>query len=268
MESRIIHKLEPVISEVKKKTGINIKNFKGSFLERRIIHRMCDVGISDYDEYVKFLSTNFNEAGSLYDSFSINVTKFFRDPNVWKIFEQEIMPNFCDSNRSSSILAWSCGSSTGEETHSLSILLNESLNKQIKYKIFGTDINDNAIVKAKKGIYKKESLLHVNEQQLTTYFEKLNDDQFQVKPIIKNKIEYEKSDMMKMSGKLFDIIFCRNVLIYYDKNAHEIIFKKFFDLLKKDGVLVLGQDESMIGTKNRNYFNLLYPRERIYQKKN
>ena len=73
--------------------------------------------------------------------------------------------------------------------------------------------------------------------------------------------------MMKTSGKIFDIVFCRNVLIYYDKNSHEEIYKKFAEVLRTDGILVLGQDESMIGTKGNDFFDLPYPKERIYQKK-
>ena len=268
MDSKINQRLEPVISEVKKKTGIDIQNFKPTFLERRILHRMRFIGISNYDDYVNLLSTSYSEAESLYRSFSINVTRFFRDPHVWDKFEHDIMPYFFNPTRFSPIYVWSCGSASGEEPQSISILLDELLkNMPLGYRVFATDINSDAIAHAKKGVYKKENLIHVSQQRLFTYFDKIQDEQFQIKPEINNKIEYERTDMMKSTLKTFDVIFCRNVLIYYDKNLHQIIFQKFFNMLKKDGILILGQDESMIGTKGSDFFDLLYPKERIYRKK-
>lgn len=267
MEPKIIHKLDLVINEVKKKTGINIQNFKHAFLERRILYRMRNLGISDYDEYLKLISTSFDEAKSLYAIFSINVTKFFRDPHVWKKLEQDIVPELLNKTRFSPIRAWSCGSASGEESHSISILLNESLHgHRFGYQVYATDISIDAIDHAKKGIYQNENLINVSTQRLNTYFEKSLEGTYQVTPQIGKQIEYEVVDMMKISGKLFDIIFCRNVLIYYNKETHEQIFKKFANVLKKDGILVLGQDESMIGTDGDNFFDLIYPKERIYKK--
>lgn len=268
MDSNIIHDLDPVIYEVKKKTGIAIQGFKPAFLERRIRYRMRSLGILNYEEYVKMLSSNHDEAKSLYSTFSINVTRFFRDPYVWDRVEQDIIPNFLTKTRSSPIHAWSCGSASGEEPHSISILLNDSLkDSRIGYRVHATDISPNAIAHAKKGIYRNENIVNVTPKRREMYFEKTPEEQFKIDPKISNQIKYEQIDMMKTSGKLFDIIFCRNVLIYYDKKSHEIIFKKFADVLKKDGILVLGQDESMMGTNGDNFFELPYPKERIYQKK-
>lgn len=268
IEPKIIHKLDPVINEVKKKTGISIENFKPAFLERRVHYRMRTIGMENYEDYVKLLSTSFEEAKMLYAAFSINVTKFFRDPHVWEKLEKDVIPMFFRTTRFSPVRAWSCGSASGEEPHSISILLNDCLGEQkTGYQVYATDINAEAINKSKKGVYKKESLINVNSQRINTYFEMIQKDYFQVDSRIRSKIEYDKTDMMKVTGKFFDIIFCRNVLIYYDRDAHEQIFKRFFDALKKDGILILGQDESMIGTKGSELFELLHPKERIYQKR-
>lgn len=268
IEPKIIRRLDPVILEVKKKTGININNLKPAFLERRILYRMRNLGISDYDQYVKLLSDNFDEAKSLYLTFSINVTRFFRDPHVWDMLESTVIPNFIKKTRFSPIRAWSCGSASGEEPHSISILLNESLNgNRVGYQVYATDISAKAISHAKQGIYLKENIVNVSTEKQNKYFTKTPEDKFQIDSQISNKIEYEQIDMLKNTGKLFDIVFCRNVLIYYDKEAHEQIFKKFASVLKMDGILVLGQDESMIGTKGNDFFDLTFPKERIYQKK-
>ncbi len=266
MDSTIIQKLDPVIDEVYKKTGISIQNFKPTFLERRIMYRMRSIGISDYEEYLRTLSSDFDEAKSLYAAFSINVTRFFRDPLVWEKLENEILPNLVKNNENPSIRAWSCGSASGEEPHSISILLDEFSKSKIKYHVYATDINNEGIIHSKKGIYEKTNLENVSSSRMLKYFLKDENQKFNVKQEIKNKIEFEKIDMLKTNRKLFDIIFCRNVLIYYPKEVHQKIYEKFFEALKPNGILILGQDESMRGTNGSNFFELLFPKERIYQK--
>ena len=153
MDSKKIQSIDAVISEMKKKTYVNIQNFKPTFLERRINHRMRDIGISDLEKYIKMLSTSMDEIENLYSSFSINVTKFFRDPSVWNTFEHQILPTFYNKCDFPSIHLWSCGSATGEEPYSIAILLDKYLkNKQIDYQILGTDINENAISKDRKSV--------------------------------------------------------------------------------------------------------------------
>ena len=267
-ELKSIHKLDIIKSEVKKKTGKDIDNLKPTFLERRILYRMRILGIKDHEEYIQKISTSVDEAKSLYVAFSINVTKFFRDPQVWEKLEKEIMPKFLTPVRFSSIHAWSCGSASGEEPHSISMLLKDTLKqKGTSYQVYANDISPEAIARAKKGIYRDVNLVNVNSKRLNDYFNKTSEGQYEVIPEIKNQIEYENIDMMNTKRKHFDIIFCRNVLIYYDKDLHETIFKKFSEMLKKDGILILGQDESMVGTKGSDFFETLHSKERIYQKK-
>lgn len=267
IESEISFQLESIISEIRKKTGKNIQDFKPVFLERRVQYRMRILNISDLDEYIKLLTSSWNEAEALYSSFSINVTKFFRDPQVWEKLEQETISNLIGNSKTFPIKAWSCGSASGEEPNSISIILRELLKGSgHNYQIYANDINQDAINRAKKGIYRNANLVNVNNQRKRNYFDKISEDQYQIKHEIKNKIEYENIDLMKTYGKVFDIIFCRNVLIYYDKNSQEGIYRKFSESLRDGGVLVLGQDESMIGTRGKEYFELLHPKERIYRK--
>lgn len=267
IESESSFQLESIISEIRKKTGKNIQDFKPVFLERRVQYRMRILNISDLDEYIKLLTSSWNEAEALYSSFSINVTKFFRDPQVWEKLEQETISNLIRRSKTFPIKAWSCGSASGEEPNSISIILRELLKDSgHNYQIYANDINQDAINRAKKGIYRNANLVNVNNHRKRNYFDKISEDQYQIKHEIKNKIEYENIDLMKTYGKVFDIIFCRNVLIYYDKNSQEVIYRKFAESLKDEGVLVLGQDESMIGTGGKEYFELLHPKERIYRK--
>jgi chemotaxis protein methyltransferase CheR len=267
IESKTSHHIEKIISEIKKKTGKNIQDFKPVFLERRIQYRMRILNITELGEYVELLSNSWNEAQSLYGSFSINVTKFFRDPQVWEKLEKETIPNLIAKSKSSRIKVWSCGSASGEEPHSISIMLDKLLKGSGKdYGIYANDINHDALIRAQKAEYRNANLVNVSNLIINNYFEKISEKFYKVKLNIRNKIQYEEMDLMKTSGRMFDIIFCRNVLIYYDKNSQEDIYRKFSELLRDGGILVLGQDESMIGTKGKEFFELLDPKERIYQK--
>ncbi len=266
---KIVDKLTPLFNSVKSKTGMDISNFKHTFLERRIHYRMRILGVDDYADYLNLLSSNHDEPKMLYMALSINVTKFFRDPSVWDFLDNIAIPELITASNLRSISAWSCACASGEEPHSVSILLDEYYKqKQITYSVFATDISQKAIEHSKEGIYVDANLINVSSERMDENFTKISDGKFQVKIAIRNKITYQKIDMVKGIPKTFDIIFCRNVLIYYDKDTHESLFKMFHSKLKSNGLLVLGQDESMIGTKGNQYFELLDVKNRVYKKIN
>lgn len=263
----VIENIDDVIVAVRNQIGINLTNYKDSFLERRISFRMMNLNIENYSDYVKLISNNFDEAKKLYAQLSINVTKFFRDPPVWDFLRESIIPRLLTENRLTSIAAWNCACASGEEAYSTSILLDESLKDAgINYQIFASDVSSSAIEHAKKGIYTNENVKNVSPVEIIKYFEKTPEGEFAIILEIKNKIKFLKADMMKNTGNHFDLIFCRNVLIYYEKQIHDLIFKNFFNQLKKEAFLVLGQDESMIGTKGDELFELVDAKQRIYKK--
>ncbi len=264
---KIVDRLTPLFNSVKSKTGIDISNFKPTFLERRIQYRMRLLELDNYADYLNLLSRDCDEPKLLYLALSINVTKFFRDPPVWVFLDSIAIPELITASNLRSISAWSCACASGEEPHSVSILLDEYYKqKQITYSVLATDISQKAIEHSKKGIYVDANLIHVSPKRLDENFTQISDGKYQVKTSIRNKITYQKIDMVKRMLNTFDIIFCRNVLIYYDKNTHESLFKMFHSKLRPNGLLVLGQDESMIGTKGNQYFELLDPKNRVYKK--
>jgi len=264
---KIIDRLTPLFNSVKSKTGIDISNFKPTFLERRIQYRMRILEIDNYADYLNLLARDCDEPKLLYLALSINVTKFFRDPSVWVFLDGIAIPELITASNLRSISVWSCACASGEEPHSVSILLDEYYKqKQIIYSVLATDISQKAIEHSKKGIYVDANLIHVSPKRIDENFTQISDGKYQVKTSIRNKITYQKIDMVNGIQNTFDIIFCRNVLIYYDKNTHESLFKMFHSKLRPNGLLVLGQDESMIGTKGNQYFELLDPKNRVYKK--
>jgi len=261
--------LKEITEFVHKKRGLNLSYFKPAFLSRRIGVRMKILNMTTSSQYAELLNSDLNEVGSLYDSLSINVTKFYRDKKVWQVFENKIISNLLkDSKISEKSRIWSCGCASGEEPYSLAIMFSEALdNPKNKIKIQATDINSHALQNARKGIYTIDNLKNLDELLITKYFKKIDSTKYQVIDKIKDLVSFNLADITTFPISYLDVIFCRNLLIYYGKEAQDLIFKKFFTVLKPNRFLVLGMDETLWGHKLQNSFLSLHPRDRIYQKK-
>lgn len=245
--------------------GKDLRQFKKPFLNRRISARMRSVGVQTGSEYAKLLEEDRDEPTLLFKSFSINVTEFYRDSFVWQSISSQILPQIAKTNKAVKI--WSAGCATGEEPYSLAILLKEAAAaKSLKFSIIATDINKEAIQKAKEGRYAQPSLKNLQQDVLSKYFSQLDNNTYEVKPEIKETVSFGHGDILSFNVGQIHLITCRNVLIYYDKPAQELIFKKFYRTLTNDGYLVIGQDETMMGVEAAKLFSCVLPRERIYIK--
>jgi len=261
--------LQQIKESVLKNHGLDLSYFKPAFLARRIHVRMKMLNMRSSSEYVNFLNSKPNEIGSLYDSLSINVTKFFRDKQVWQFFMQKVIPNLLEVIKpTDTIRIWSCGCASGEEPYSLAIMFNEVLqNTDHKFKILATDINLNSLREARTGVYTNDNLKNLDTRLITKYFKKIENDKYQIIEKIKNLVSFNVGDITTFPATYLDVVFCRNLLIYYEKDAQDLIFKKFYTVLKQNRFLVLGMDETLWGHKLQNSFIPISARDRIYQKK-
>ena len=261
--------LKEITEFVQKKRGLDLSYFKPAFLTRRIGVRMKMLNMTNSLQYAQLLNSDLNEVGSLYDSLSINVTRFYRDKQVWQIFGNKIIPNLLkDSKTSEKLRIWSCGCASGEEPYSLAIMFSEALdNPKNKIKIQATDINSHALQTARKGIYTIDNLKNLDPLLITKYFKKIYSTKLQVIDKIKDLISFNLADITTFPVSYLDVVFCRNLLIYYGKESQDLIFKKFHIVLKPNRYLVLGMDETLWGHKLQNSFLSLDPKNRIYQKK-
>jgi len=261
--------LQQIKESVLKNHGLDLSYFKPAFLARRIHVRMKMLNMRSSSEYVNFLNSKPNEIGSLYDSLSINVTKFFRDKQVWQAFMQKVIPNLLEVIKpTDTIRIWSCGCASGEEPYSLAIMFNEALkNTDHKFKILATDINLNSLREARTGVYTNDNLKNLDTRLITKYFKKIENDKYQIIEKIKNLVSFNLGDITTFPATYLDVVFCRNLLIYYRKDAQDLILKKFYTVLKQNRFLVLGMDETLWGHKLQNSFVPISARDRIYQKK-
>ncbi|UCG89708.1 MAG: protein-glutamate O-methyltransferase CheR [Candidatus Heimdallarchaeota archaeon] len=226
-----------------------------------------------YKQYWILLSEDKKEFSLLKRNFSINVTSFFRDPEVFtlfmelfKIYVREII----NRNNLSRIRIWSAGCSNGSEPYSISIILHQILQHKLSYynvKIHATDINEDTLAIAKTGKYPDSVSKEVSEEYLEQLFIKTSDSHYQIKMSLRNLVKFDSMDLMADSFpfKDLDVIFCRYVSMYFHKSQKELLVRKFYDLLNPGGLLILGGTDR-IPVSLQNLFNPLSVKKSIYQK--
>lgn len=257
--------------EIFKDTSMDFNQYKNNYLKRRLNVRMRVKGVSTYDKYLRIIKSDSNEYNFLLNDITINVTQFFRDPEVFHIIENEILPLVIYEKvkkKRKVMRFWSAGCASGEETYSLSILIKDLLDEKFDtfiVSIYGTDIDNNCLEAAKKGKYLPRQVENVKPRDLNRYFA-FNGEMYEISDEIKEMVRFRKQDLFNgIKGGHYDIIFCRNVMIYFTKDMQEKLFETFYNSLNIGGYLVIGKTEGLFGN-SRHKFEIVNCRERIYQK--
>ncbi|MBF0274419.1 MAG: protein-glutamate O-methyltransferase CheR [Nitrospinae bacterium] len=251
-------------------SGNHFEENKKYFFEKQVFSRMKEIGVNTAQEYLSLLIKNpkGEELKKFVEELTTNETYFFREKKQLDCFVQEILHTIKElKSPTVPINIWSAASSSGEEPYSLAILINEKF-PNLNYKILGTDINRRVLSMGEKGVYSKRSLKDVPEHIISKYFENKNNEFF-LKESIKRHVKFQQLNLIDnfamSSIKYHDVIFCRNVLIYFDEKHRKKIIESFYRSLNKGGYLFLGHSESL-GRDLQN-FKLLNQRNNItYQK--
>ena len=253
--------------------GLDLARYKPAFIKRRLDRRMRMLNISEYSQYAHVLKNDRKEFEEIFLSLSINVTNFFRDSAVFDRFQLSILPQILSNlGENKKIRIWSAGCASGEEPYSIAIMFKQILGKitNLDVKVVANDVNNTAIEFAERGRYPVKSVESLPHDVIKNNFQKISDDgnniEYEVMQSVKDMVTFKVGDILSDNMQFFDVIFCRNVLIYYEKEAQELILTKFYKSLKDSGYLVLGMDETMFGRRCQKLFNPLMARERIYQK--
>jgi chemotaxis protein methyltransferase CheR len=252
-------------------TSLDLNQYKDNYLKRRIAVRMHVKKIPTYREYIHLLTKDPEEYGELLSDLTINVTQFFRDPEVFHILEEEFLPLLIYhkvKSRRRVIRIWSAGCASGEEPYSLAIIMHDLLGSEIDnfiVTILGTDIDSESLASAKEGVYLPRQIENVRLGYLNSYFS-FDDDMHHLSEEIKDMVRFKKLDLFsEIKGGNFDLILCRNVIIYFTKEMQFKLFENFYESLNWGGYLVLGKTETLLGDTQRR-FEAVNTRERIYQK--
>ena len=240
---------QTVFSLLKAAFGVDFSHYKESTINRRITRRMVINQINEVKEYTEYLRIHPKELQALFDDMLIGVTNFFREPQTFAILEEKIFPNLLNRTVKEPVRIWIPGCSTGEEVYSIAIALEEFLESKEKTdvtaQIFGTDLNQKNIDKARQAIYGKNIEENVSPERLHRFFVRVNGN-YQIKKSLRDMCIFAKQDLTKDPPfSNLDMICCRNVLIYFDSTLQEKIIPTLHYALKPDGFLVLGESESI-----------------------
>lgn len=252
---------EQFIKNIKGKTRIDLSLYKEAQMKRRLISLYEKRGFSNFTEFFEEIDRNGDMYYEFLDRMTINVSEFYRNYKRWQVLEEKILPGLLE--RSSNLKVWSAACSTGEEPYTLAMILSK-LMPLSKVKVLATDIDENVIARAKLGIYPERSLHEVPEDMKKKYF-KREGSNYIVNDEIKKTVQFKKQNLLSDTfDSNFDLIVCRNVLIYFTEEAKETLYMKFSHSLKKQGVFFVGSTEQIF---NADRFSFTSADTFFYQKK-
>jgi len=235
---------------VHKELGINLSAYKQEQLNRRINSLMTRVGIKTLDEYSKVIKNNSQQKQKFLDFITINVTEFFRNPELFADLEKQISKELLPNTPNLKI--WSAACSIGCEPYTVGMILNK-LAPNGRHNIIATDIDDTILARAKVGEYTQNEMKGVSSSDLSKYF-KIKDDKYYIESKVKNMVTFKKHDLILDRYETgFDLIICRNVVIYFNNDIKQEIYKKFSNSLKKGGLLFVGATESIYNYKDYGF---------------
>ncbi|MCK5099966.1 MAG: protein-glutamate O-methyltransferase CheR [Desulfobacteraceae bacterium] len=271
-----------LLEKISRNRDIDFSHYRDTVLKRKIQSRMHATDCKDYWEYLMLLNTNPLEYDSLIQAMTIKVSEFFRNPDVFVLMREIIVPEIIAQKQQSedkNIRAWSCGAAWGQEAYSMAILFCETLGKRLRnvdLQITATDIDPEVVETAPWGAYEKLSLNRVPPHLLYKYFIRLK-DRYVLKDRIRNLVSFKYHDVL--SGRLnynhlnpnhlnqgMDLVLCRNLLIYFRK-AHQVkALSNIYNSMNPGGFLLLGKTETL-PAQIMERFEAIDLRDRIYRKK-
>lgn len=237
--------------KLKLKTEIDLDLYKEPQMKRRIGNLVTRAGMDSYSDYFDRVVKDKDEFASFIEYLTINVSEFFRTPEKFGKLETDVIPDLL--TRSSRLNIWSAGCSIGAEPYSLAIIMKE-LTPNTRHRILASDLDVEILAKAKRGIYTSNELKAMTPQRRSRYFDVVEGDKFAVKQEIKNCIEFKRHNLLKdpfESG--FDLILCRNVVIYFTEEAKDQLYANFFKALKPGGILFVGATEAILNFRKLGY---------------
>ncbi|CAN5774686.1 N/A [soil metagenome] len=255
--------------KIQRERGFNSPFYKDKCLRRRIAVRMRARGRFGYAEYTQLLDSDPAEYDRLLDTLTINVTKFFRNADMWSAIEQEVLPSLFDSCERRCRI-WSAGCSSGEEPYSISILLRQWAEQHgreaelRRFAIEGTDIDPGCLAAAERGEYPALSLVETPPALRDRWFS--SGPPYRLHEEALRNVSFRRQDLISDTppGE-YSLIVCRNVIIYFEREVQERIFQAFYDALVPGGFLVLGKVETLMG-RTRSLFAPVNPRQRLFRK--
>jgi two-component system CheB/CheR fusion protein len=265
-ERQLLHKL---FTQVRGRTGRDFSRYKRSTIMRRIQRRMQLHQIEKLEDYLTYVRLQPEEARALADEFLVTVTNFFRDPEVFRALETHVIPRLFDEKRAGDALrVWSVGCATGEEAYSLAILLSEEAARReqsTKVQVFASDLHDRSLRSAREGLYSGNIDADVSPERLAQFFTKQSGG-YRVRQELRELVVFAAHNLLADPPfSRIDLIACRNLLIYLQRDVQRDVVELFHYALRPEGVLMLGTSETV---GRSDLFRLEDKKHCFYRKRN
>jgi chemotaxis protein methyltransferase CheR len=236
-------------------SGIVLGEHKKELVYSRIARRVRKLNLQNFGQYCQYLAANQDtETNDFLNAITTNLTSFFRESHHFEFLAKEIIPQWKKEKKSKPIRIWSSACSTGPEPYSIAITLDKNmLVKDYNLKILATDLDSEVLAKARKGEYPVADIEQLPRNYLSNFLRSKGSDVGQVKENIRNMVQFNRLNLLgpwPMRNK-FDVIFCRNVVIYFNKETQKELFDRLADSLVEGGYLFIGHSETLHGMTDR-----------------
>lgn len=255
---------------VKSNYGINLMEKKRALVKSRLYNVLLQYGFTSFTEYFDFVRSDKtgNSLNTLINKITTNHTFFMRESEHFKYFRNNVLPYLKTSVHVKDLGIWSAGCSSGEEPYTLAMIIDEFFSDEKMWwdtEILATDISSKVLDTARQGIYSSESIADIPNRWKINYFKKHDDDTFEIDKRIKKEVIFRKFNLMEEIfpfKRKFHVIFCRNVMIYFDNQTKNKLVNKFYDFTERGGYLFIGHSESI----NRDETAYKYIMPAVYRK--
>ena len=255
---------------IKDHSGINLKDEKKTLLVGRLSSIVKEHNLNSFMEYYQLLKKDQEGKvlSQLIDKITTNHTFFMRESQHFNYLNQEVLPYMKMAVKDKDLRVWCAASSTGEEPYTLAILLADFFkNEAVMWdkRLLATDLSLSVLEEAKRGIYSKEKLSTLPKIWVLNYFDKISEEQYQVKRTLRKEVVFRRFNLLEPQfpfKKKFHIIFCRNVMIYFDNDTKTKLISKLYDSLEHGGYLFIGHSESI----SRETTKFQYVQPAVYRK--
>ncbi|CAN5535565.1 PAS domain S-box protein [soil metagenome] len=248
--------------------GFDFTGYKRASLMRRVRHRMDQVGVENFDEYLDTLQASADEFSALFNTILINVTDFFRDPESWEFLRAEVIPEVLTrSGPDAPIRIWSAGCASGQEAYSLAMLMAEVLTPEAflqRVKIYATDVDEDALTTARAATYSAKAVESIPEPLLRRFFD-LVGNRYVLHKDLRRSVIFGRNDLVKDAPiSRVDLLLCRNTLMYLNAETQRNVLNRLHFALAPMGVLFLGQAEMLLSHTER--FTPVDLKHRLFQR--
>jgi len=231
-------------------SGITFTATNRSILESRLKERLREKNLPTAKAYFEMITRDKEEMKAFLDSITTNLTHFFRNQAHFDALEKYVVPELIKIKKgglSTTLKIWSAGCSTGEEPYTISMLMSEILPPPWKYEIVASDLSLKCLMTAKEGFYADTRITGIPDNYLKKYLDKVEGG-YKIRPEIQSKIRFDYHNLKNDSGlKEMDIVFCRNVIIYFDEAAQTAVMNRFWNAMASKSFLFIGHSESLFG---------------------